>query len=290
MLATFEIAPVRTPLASSRWLTCPRPDARAPLRLWCVPFAGGGAAVWHVWAAALAGLTELVAVRAPGRENRVGEPPLVNLWDYVASLVEQIAPYAHEEYAMCGHSLGALVVFELVRALRVRGLGLPRALIVCGARAPHHPPDLPLLHKLPRDQFIVAVEERYGAIPSEIRDHPEFLDLLLPTLRADLEMYETYQHPIGRPVDVPLLALGGDSDTVVSPSEVFDWQAHTSGAFEAEIVPGGHFFPQDNVVATTQRVRQFLTKFAPGYVAEPAEIRVPFSPAPRISAPTPAPL
>ena len=274
MLATFEIAPVRAPLASSRWLTCPRPDPGAPLRLWCVPFAGGGAATWHPWTPALAGLVEIVSVRSPGRETRLAEAPLLSLWNCVGELLEQIAPYASEDYALCGHSLGALVVFELYRAMRARGLGLPRAVIVCGARAPHHPPDLPLLHPLPRDQFVAGVERRYGAIPPEIRDHPEFLDLLLPALRADLEMYETYRHAAAPPIEAPLLALGGDADAVVSPRQVRDWRLHAAGEFAAEILPGGHFFPQDNVAATTRRVRSFLQRFATGYAGE-EEARTP---------------
>jgi medium-chain acyl-[acyl-carrier-protein] hydrolase len=221
----------------------------------------------------MAGLAEIISVRAPGRENRVAEAPLVDIWDYVAELLGQIAPYAGEDYALCGHSLGALVVFELYRALRARGLGLPRAIILCGARAPHHPPDLPLLHTLAREDFVAGVERRYGAIAPEIRDHPEFLDLLLPALRADLEMYETYQHTAGPPITAPVLALGGDADAIVSPAQVLDWRIHTSGVFEADILSGGHFFPQDNVAATTRRVRSFLTRFATAYVTEPEDSR-----------------
>lgn len=271
MLPSFAIAPVRAPLASSRWLTCPRPDPRAPLRLWCVPFAGGGGAVWHAWAAALAGLVEIVGVRPPGRDNRLAEAPLVRLWDYVTSLVEHLAPYAHEEYALCGHSLGALVAFELVRVLRARGLGLPRAMIVCAARAPHHPPDRPLLHPLPKETFVAEIERRYGAIPAEIRGNSEFLDLVLPPLRADLEMYETYRYASAPPLGVPILALGGAGDATVSPAQLRAWRAHTSAGFHAEILPGGHFFPQDDVPLTTDRVRGFLGRFVAGRI-EPPEL------------------
>lgn len=258
----FDLAPVRTPLAASRWLTCPRPDSSAPLRLWCVPFAGGGAAVWHPWAAALTGIAEIVAIRAPGRENRFAEPLLNRLGDYVAGFVDQLAPYANEDYALCGHSLGALVVFETVRTLRRRGLGLPRALVVCAARAPHHLPDQPLLHPMARPEFLAEVERRYGPIPPEIRNDPEILDLLLPVLRADLEMYETYQHSTAAPLDLPILALGGETDAIVSRAQVLDWQAHTTAECTAEIMPGGHFFPQENLRPTTQLVRTFLARHA----------------------------
>src|SRR5206468_8101553 len=112
---------------------------------------------------------------------------------------------------------------------------------------------------------------RYGAIPAEIRDHPEFLELLLPALRADLEMYETYEHAFAAPLEVPVLALGGESDAIVSTAQVLDWRAHTNGEFEAEILPGGHFFPQDNLGPTTRRVRAFLSRFVRGHVGQASD-------------------
>jgi surfactin synthase thioesterase subunit len=111
---------------------------------------------------------------------------------------------------------------------------------------------------LPRQEFLAEVERRYGPIPPEIRNAPEFLDLLLPVLRADLQMYETYQHVAAAPLDVPVLALGGNTDAIVSRAQVLDWRAYTRGEFVAEILPGGHFFPQDDVRLTTERVRTFL--------------------------------
>jgi medium-chain acyl-[acyl-carrier-protein] hydrolase len=275
MLASFEITPVRAPLPPGKWLMCPRADATAPLRLWCVPFAGGGASVWHPWATRLAGLAEIVAIRLPGRENRLSETPFLRLLQIIPILVELIAPFATEDYALCGHSLGGLVVFELTRAMRARGLRLPQALIVSGVRAPHHGPDRPLLHQLPQREFIAMVERRYGAIPPEIRDHPEFLDLLLPVLRADLEVYETYRYVPAPPLDIPLLALGGDCDANVSREQINDWGAYTTGRFEADILPGGHFFLQEDVDATTVRVREFLSSIVPSRPAERTEFRVP---------------
>ena len=262
MLGSFAISPVRAPFPSSKWLMCPRPDAQAPLRLWCVPFAGGGAAVWHPWATPLRGLAEVVAIRLPGRENRLSETPFVRLMQIIPILVELIAPFAAEDFALCGHSLGGLIVFELSRAMRACGLRPPQALIVSGVRAPHHPPEHPLVHKLPQRAFIAEVERRYGPIPPEIRDHPEFLDLLLPVLRADLEIYETYRYLPGPPLDVPVLALGGDRDANVSREQLFDWGAYTTGRFEAELLPGGHFFVQDDMPAATARVREFLASIA----------------------------
>lgn len=258
MIASFRIMPMRSPLPPNRWLTCPRPDPDAALRLWCLPFAGGGAAVWHPWAAPLAGLAEIVAVRPPGRENRFTEPAFARMREIIPPLLDQIAPFAHEDYALCGHSLGGLVAYELACALRQHGLRAPRALIVCGVRAPHYVPDQPWLHPMPRDEFITHVERRYGAIPPEIRDSPEILDLLLPVLRSDLELYETYQATPTTRLSVPILALGGASDANVTTAQLLDWKHYTTAAFDAVTLPGGHFFPQENLAATIACVRHFL--------------------------------
>jgi medium-chain acyl-[acyl-carrier-protein] hydrolase len=224
-----------------------------------MPFAGGGAAVWHPWAARLAGLAEIVALRLPGRESRLAEEMFRRLFALIPALIELIAPFASEDYALCGHSLGGLVMFELTRAMRMRGLRMPQALIVSGVRAPHHPADRPWLHPMNEKDFIAEVERRYGPIPAEIRDHPEFLKLLLPVLRSDLEIYETYRYVPAAPLDVPILALGGTEDSIVTKSQVLDWSAYTTARFEADMLPGGHFFLQENMEQTTDRVRQFLS-------------------------------
>ena len=278
MLASFEFTPVRAALPSSNWLMCPRPDAAAPLRLWCIPFAGGGAAVWHPWAAQLAGLAEVIAVRLPGRENRHAETPFVHLLQIIPLLVEMIAPFAMEDYVLCGHSLGGLIAFELTRGLRARGLRLPQALIVSGARAPHYAPDRPLLHQLPHRDFVAHVERRYGAIPPELRDHPEFLDLLLPVLRADLEVYETYQHSPAAPLDLPILALGGRDDANVTREQLQDWAGYTTGRFESDLLPGGHFFLQEDVLAVTSRAREFLATITPARAFEREGFKLPAQP------------
>lgn len=246
------------PVQRSPWWICPRPNAAAALRLWCFPFAGGGAAIWFPWAARLGDTAELRAVRLPGRETRIGETPLTRLDPIVEALVPEIAARADEPYALCGHSLGGLIAFEVARRLRAQAAPAPAAFIVAGMRAPHLPPPQPLIHQLGARDFVDAVEERYGAIPEEIRADPNFLDLLLPPLRADMEIYETYAHFPAPPLDRPLLAMGGLGDAVVSRDDVLAWRQHTTAYFEPAFFEGGHFFAQENVTAVTARVRMFL--------------------------------
>lgn len=125
-------------------------------------------------------------------------------------------------------------------------------------------------------EFMAEVQRRYGEIPAAIRDHPDFLSLLLPILRADLQVYETYEHVASAPLDTPLLALGGTADHIVSHPQLLDWREHTTGQFELDQLPGGHFFPQENVTATTARVRTFLTAI----LRQPPLGRSPAVPAP----------
>lgn len=249
MLATVQRSP---------WWICPRPNAAAPLRLWCFPFAGGGAAVWFPWAAALGAAAEVCATRLPGRENRIGEAPLTRLEPIVAALTAEISARPQAPYALCGHSLGGLIAFEVARRLRDRRLPAPVAFIVSGMRAPHLPPPLPLVHRLDTRDFVTHVEQRYGALPAEIRAAPEFLDLFLPPLRADMEVYETYAHADAAPLEIPVLAMGGVNDHIVSHDDVLAWRQHTSGRFETAFFDGGHFFPQERLNEVTARVRRFL--------------------------------
>lgn len=248
------------PLPRSPWIACPRSAPGATLRLWCLSFAGGGAAVWFPWAQELAGIADIVAVRLPGRETRVAEKPLTRVDAMVAALLPILRPHADEDYMLCGHSLGGLLAFEVARALHAAGLPAPCGLVIAGLRAPHHPPDQPLVHPLPDDALLAEVERRYGAFPAEVRANPDLLSLLLPVLRADLEAYETYRHVAGAPLSAPLLALGGAQDANVTREQLADWARYTDADFESGIVPGGHFFLQENRAAVAPLVREFLRR------------------------------
>lgn len=247
-----------TRVTPGKWLSCPIGTVPAPLRLWCLPFAGGGAASWHPWAPRLAGTAEIVAVRLPGRENRLHEKPYHDAARLVEAIAAVIAPYAHEPYVLCGHSLGGLLAFEVARRLRAQFLPLPRGLIVSGVRAAHLPRREPDLRHLGDDAFVSQVDTRYGGIPPAIREDREFLALMLPTLRADITVYETYQYLPGEPLPTPVLALGGEADATTTRDELLAWQQHSSGPFESAFFPGGHFYLQPQIGPVTQRVAAFL--------------------------------
>jgi medium-chain acyl-[acyl-carrier-protein] hydrolase len=245
-------------LPTHPWISCPRPAPAARLRLWCLPFAGGGASVWHPWAAPLAPDIEVIAFRPPGRESRLVEPPIADPATLVEALVHTILPHTQSHYALLGHSLGGLLAFAVTRELLTRGAPPPRALVASGIRAPHLPRTEPELHALPDGELISELDLRYGGIPPALREDRELLTLFLPALRADLRVYETFPLASIRGLPVPILALGGEADPVVSRNQVLAWREHTSVGFAAEFFPGGHFFLQTEFPAVAHRVRSFL--------------------------------
>jgi surfactin synthase thioesterase subunit len=144
-------------------------------------------------------------------------------------------------YALFGHSMGALVAFELARELRRRGYGEPRALFVSGGLAPTLRREHPLVHELP-DAAVVERLRAMGGLPEEVCAVPELVELLLPTIRADFAVCETYAHRPGPPLGCPVVAFAGADDAEVPPARVAPWQEQAGGRFAGHVLPGGHFF------------------------------------------------
>lgn len=247
-----------TPLPASKWWQWLHSDPAACIRLWCFPCIGSGAAIWRPWITPLAGAAEIVSVCLPGRETRLGEAPLTRIEDLVSAFVAEIAPCIDERDVFCGHGMSALLAFEVSRRLQAERAAGPRGLIACGTRAPHHRQSVPPLHPLAPRAFVAAVEERYGRIPAELSARPEFLELLLPALRADLEAEESYRYEPHAPLDIPLLAVAGAADALAPLTSMLGWRLHTTARFEFGSVAGGHFFAIENPIETARRVRDFL--------------------------------
>jgi surfactin synthase thioesterase subunit len=214
----------------------------ATLRLFCLPYAGGGASTYNGWPAGLPDSIETCAFALPGRERRLREPPLTALPELVEALVAVIARNADEPFALFGHSMGALVAFELARALQRRGLRAPAALFVSAHRAPQQPrTELPL-RLLPDAELIEALRRRYGAIPPEVAREPSFLRLLLPLWRADFTLIETYEYLEEPPLDCPLSVFAGSADPFTRDDDLELWRRQTTSTFRLRTLPGDHFF------------------------------------------------
>ncbi|WLQ32272.1 alpha/beta fold hydrolase [Streptomyces castrisilvae] len=235
----------------------PRPLPDAPLRLVCVPYAGGGAGVFRGWHTGLPGI-EVAAVRLPGRESRYTDPPYRTMGPLVADLADAITATADRPYALFGHSMGARVAFETARRLRRVGGPQPRCLFVSGCRAPHLPLRPPTGH-LTDARFVQELRALGGAPPQFFAD-PELVALLLPMLRADFGVLESYEHAPAAPLGLPVRAFCGDADPHVSPAQAAAWRAHTTSRFGLTRVAGGHFYLAERRDTLLRTIREELAR------------------------------
>lgn len=225
---------------ATRWLICPRPNPDAALRLVCFPYAGGGATVFRTWPDALPPEIEVLAVALPGRDARAREPRFERLPPLVAALTDAIGPQLRAPFAIFGHSFGAMVGLGFARELQRRALGQPIHFFASARRAPQLAERIPL-HGLP-DPELVAELRRLGGTPDAVFDVPELVDYFLPIVRADIAVSETTTIGLDAPLSCPITAMGGVGDERVSIDELEAWRAQTTGPFEREMYPGGHFF------------------------------------------------
>lgn len=223
-----------------RWIVRAQPRPAARLRLLCLPHAGGGAAAYHDWSAALPGDVEVCAVRPPGRESRLGERPIAELAPLLDALAGAVRPLLDRPVALFGHSLGALVAFELARQLQREGAP-PRHLFVSGRQPPNVRTASPPIHHLPDAAFLAELY-RLNGVPAGVS--PELLEMMLPALRADFAVDEGYVYRDEAPLRCPLTAFGGTDDALVAEEQVAAWRPHTRGRFAARMFPGDHFFPR----------------------------------------------
>lgn len=223
------------------WITCPSPNPAAHLRLFCLPFAGGGASTFRTWGSALPQVVEVCPVQLPGRENRLREPPYTEIRALTERLASQILPYAQKPFALFGHSMGALLAFELTRTLRRQDGPMPLFLFLSAHRAAHLPLRRPPLHELPDPEFIQAVR-CLGGTPEGVFEHKELLEVTLPALRADFTLCDRYGFVPEAPLSCPLILYAGRQDTEVLPQEVEAWSEHTTQTARLRIFPGDHFF------------------------------------------------
>lgn len=208
----------------------------------CFPFAGGSASTYRPWIPVLAhhGI-HVMPVQLPGREKRIHEHPFTGMKSLVAAAMEALVPLPGPKRVLFGHSMGALVAFELTRSLASGRLQGPDLLIISSSCAPHVRRLRPFTYKL-SDQELAAILREYQGTAVEVLDDPELMRVLLPALRADLQVFETYVYEPGRLLDCPIVAIGGEGDPYVSVQELDAWRQLTVGPFNRFLLPGGHFY------------------------------------------------
>lgn len=171
----------------------------------------------------------------------MGEKPFTKIEPLVETLSESIFPLLDKPFAFFGHSMGALIAFELTHHLRNKALRLPTNLFVSGRPAPTAVKEVSHTYDLPDAEFIEELG-RLNGTPKEVLENPDLMTLLSPVLRADFELVQTYEFSPVPPLPCPIRAFGGLEDREVSKADIEEWARQTSSSFSLSMLPGDHFF------------------------------------------------
>lgn len=226
---------------TENWIIRLRPAVKPSLRLFCFPYAGGGASTFNAWANQFQSDVDLCAVQAPGRESRYSEEPFLSLAPMIDCLVEAIEPFCDLPFAFFGHCLGALTAFELARGLSTTQKEGLVHLFVSGCRAPQLPMSMAPIHLLPEQEFTAQLKKG-NQIPDVVLEDPELLSLFMPVLRADFSVWETYVYSNGEPLDCPISAFCGSQEINLTPETLQLWSVQTRDSCIVRMLPGNHFF------------------------------------------------
>jgi medium-chain acyl-[acyl-carrier-protein] hydrolase len=226
---------------AAAWLRRPASRPDATVRLYCFAHSGAGASTFRRWPQLLPQDVEVCAVQLPGREDRLAERPCRSVQEAVDSLLPSLD--VTRPYALFGHSIGALLAFETARAVRRSGGREPVALMVSGSSAPHLEDTEPPLSTLPDEELLEQLQRLKGT-PEAVLQDAELMALLLPVLRGDFELYESYAYRDEPPLACPIEAFGGEADVRVPVEDLDQWAAHTTSSFSRHMFHGDHFFVQ----------------------------------------------
>jgi medium-chain acyl-[acyl-carrier-protein] hydrolase len=243
-------------LDSDRWFENSPPRPSDTLRLFCLPYAGGSVYTYTNWRRSLAGVAETYPLQLPGRGTRMLEPAFTSLPALLKSLESALLPHLDRPFAIFGHSMGAMIAFELARVLEKSYSLRSQHLFFSGRLPPQLAQNSGPAYDLPTPQFISELRLLEGT-PDEILNNQELMALVLPVLRADLQLVQTYQHVPGEPLNSPITVLGGRQDSTTPASKLGTWAAMTRSSCSVRIFPGNHFFLNQfrsaviNVVSST---------------------------------------
>lgn len=225
------------------WFPFSDRTSAAPARIFCIPHAGGSAAAFRPWIPLLGERAQVCPIEPPGRATRFAEPAHHRLEPYVEALATAMRPWLDRPYLLLGHSLGALIAFELTRALAARGAPLPARLLLSGREGPR------LSRERGADELgddaLVGYLKTYAGTPAEVFENPELLQLILPVVRADFTLLAHWRFDPAAKVSVAATAIGGAKDPEVPPATLEAWREVADGPFDVRVFPGGHFYLYD---------------------------------------------
>lgn len=228
----------------NKWIPYRRPNRYPRLRLFCFPYAGGSASVFRTWINSFPPEIDICPIQYPGREKRIMESQFTSMEPLIDELANALLPELDIPFGFFGHSLGALISFELARRLQRQGIS-PLHLFVSSYRAPTIGKRKTPMHLLPDIEFVERLRE-YNGTPDAVLQNSELMKVLLPTLRADFAIHETYVYSSGVPLTCPISAFGGIKDLEVKSNDLNLWQEQTVNNFKLKMFQGDHFYINNN--------------------------------------------
>lgn len=255
------------PAAAKGWYRCPQPRPQSRVRLVFFPHAGGTAAFYRGWAGALPPAVEVHCAQYPGHGDRIAEDCARDISELVEAAADALTPLTSRPVALFGHSLGAAVAYEVARLLERRGAEVAH-LFLSGRPAPHRQRD-DHVHQ-GGDEDLLDDVRRLGGTDEEALRQPQLRSVLLPVLRADYQISETYRAVEGPPLRTPVTALLGDQDPEVNHAEATAWCDVTEGATAVRAFPGDHFYLVRHQAEVAETVCEGLGIRAPQPVAWPS--------------------
>jgi surfactin synthase thioesterase subunit len=222
------------------WFHCSSPSRSASHRLFCFPHAGGSAAFFHPWAKDFATAIELHAVQYPGRAGRIAEPLIDDANELAELVTGAMSPLLDRPVGLFGHSMGGTIAYEVARLLSERG-NLPVHLFVSSARAPHDRADIEQ-HAEKDDTDLIAHLSKLGDTNADALSEPELCEIVMPYIRNDFKLIETYKERPGPRLTFPVTALTGNADPFLDADRASKWREVTTSKFTLRVLPGDHFY------------------------------------------------
>lgn len=233
-------------MENDAWIVA-RPATSARARIFCFSYAGGNAASYMQWNNDLSPYVQVCAIQIPGRGARFNEPSITDFSILIPQIANSIAAYNDLPFFFFGHSLGALIAYEVCHHLNKNNLPLPEHLIVSAANSPSSPSTIEKIGRMDSDYDIIERLRYYGGTPEELLKNKGLMQLLMPAIKADFTLLDNYRYRRDRKsLSIPLTAMGGHDDNILSKSKVANWEIETTNEFKQHWFNGGHFYFNDD--------------------------------------------
>lgn len=228
------------------------------LNLFCLPYAGGGSAIFHDWKEYLKDVATVKPLLLPGRERRINEIPPDNTQDLALNIFQEMSLGLEEPWAIFGHSMGASLAWEIaVIADKHNHIQNPKLLITSGRASPDLERLKKPIHSLPNGEFIEKLKE-LGGTPKAVLDNQEMMDLLLPILRGDFKRSETWEPTSHILQSTPILSFGGTKDDESTLNRITPWASYTKSWHKNCLIPGGHFYISEQRALLLAKLKESL--------------------------------